>query len=52
MNEFIKSLRSAQITPQQRKTLRGQALAGDLKGAKKGLQRLLSAKESNLKEAK
>lgn len=52
MKEFLVALKRAQITSQQRKTLRGQALAGDLEGAKRGLQRLLSIKESKMKEAK
>ena len=43
VQEFIRSLRYHRLTSQQRKVLRGQALAGDLAGAKKGLQRLCSA---------
>lgn len=38
---FIKSLRYHRLTSQQRKTLRGQALAGDLAGAKAGLQKIM-----------
>ncbi len=40
---FIRALKYHRLTSQQRKTLRGQALAGDLAGAKKGLQRICSA---------
>lgn len=42
INRFIKRLSNykGKITTQQLKTLRGQALAGDLIGAKKGLERL------------
>ena len=43
VQEFIRSLRYHRLTSQQRKTLRGQALAGDLAGAKKELQRFCSA---------
>lgn len=32
------------LTPQQYKTLRGQALAGDIAGAKLGLRRLLEGR--------
>lgn len=38
---FIKALRTIpQLSRQQRKTLKGQALAGDLDGAFKGLQKI------------
>lgn len=33
------------LTTQQLRTLRGQALSGDIAGARKGLERLLEAKE-------
>lgn len=36
---FLRFLRSVELTSQQRKTFRGQALAGDLMGAMNGLQR-------------
>ena len=36
---FLRFLRSVELTSQQRKTFRGQALAGDLMGAMKGLQK-------------
>lgn len=38
---FIRSLRKYDLTKQQVKTLRGQALSGDLAGAKKGLGRMV-----------
>ena len=38
--KFIRGLRKYDLTKQQRKTLRGQALSGDLIGAKKGLEKL------------
>jgi hypothetical protein len=42
INRFIKSLRAYtnRLSRQQLKTLRGQALAGDISGAKKGLERI------------
>ena len=40
---FIRALKYYRLASQQRKTLRGQALAGDLAGAKRGLQRCCSA---------
>jgi len=44
INSFIKVLRSqlGKLTKQQMHTLKGQALSGDLDGAKKGLSRLIS----------
>lgn len=42
---FIKSLKEADLTRQQIKTLRGQALSGDVSGAIKGLDRILKRKE-------
>lgn len=44
---FIKQLKLAPITKQQRRTLRGQAIAGDLSGAQKGLSRVLLRKREN-----
>ncbi len=41
---FIKSLIKYGLSKQQIKTLRGQAFAGDLAGAKKGLERLIRKK--------
>ncbi len=42
INRFIKRLTAykGRIPPQQLKTLRGQALAGDVAGAQKGLERI------------
>lgn len=51
MKEFIRMLgiyRGA-LKKQQIKTLRGQALAGDVEGAKRGLQRIVAR---NMKELK
>lgn len=42
IQEFIRSLRYHRLTSQQRKTLRGQALAGNLPAAKAGLRRIVS----------
>jgi len=46
MNGFLKILKkhSAMLTRQQIRTLRGQALAGDVLGAEKGLRKLLRRK--------
>ena len=44
---FIRSLRNYPFTKQQIKTLRGQALAGKLAGAQKGLERMIARYESN-----
>lgn len=43
INGFVKRLKNYQnrLSKQQLKTLRGQALSGDLTGAKKGLAKLL-----------
>ena len=38
---FIRALKYHRLTSQQRKTLRGQALAGNLPAAKSGLQTIL-----------
>lgn len=40
-DRFIEALKFYELTSKQRKTLRGQAIAGDLEGAQKGLQRIL-----------
>jgi hypothetical protein len=42
---FIKSLKDSNLTRQQIKTLRGQALSGDVDGAIKGLEKILKRKE-------
>ena len=46
---FIKSLKKHQgrLSKQQLKTLRGQALSGNLAGAKKGLTKLLRREKSH-----
>ena len=46
-DRFIESLKFYELTSQQRKTLRGQAIAGDLEGAQKGLQTILDRRENN-----
>ena len=47
--KFIVALRRPKLTAQQKRTLKGQALAGDLKGAQKGFQRLTEANQTNMK---
>ena len=47
LESFIRSLKRYQLTKQQIKTLRGQALAGDLAGAQKGLERMATRHENN-----
>ncbi|MDL2206250.1 hypothetical protein LJC33_04985 [Eubacteriales bacterium OttesenSCG-928-N13] len=50
MTAFLKRLKHhhahSRLTRQQLLTLRGQALAGDLTGAEKGLERILRRKET------
>ena len=46
-DRFIESLKFYELTSQQRKTLRGQVIAGDLEGAQKGLQTILDRRENN-----
>lgn len=43
INQFVKSLKTHQnkLSKQQMKTLRGQALSGDLEGAYKGLKKIM-----------
>ena len=48
---FLKRLKNSGLTKQQFKTIRGQALAGDLQGAQKGLDRLMREKEKRKKGA-
>ena len=45
-NNFLTALKrhDEDLTQQEYKTLRGQALAGDVEGAIKGLERILSRK--------
>ena len=45
IKRFLRQLKDYGLTRQQIKTLRGQALAGDIDGAIKGLERLLERKE-------
>jgi len=47
INDFIRNLTRYQLTSQQIKVLRGQALAGDLVGAQKGLERMVSIHANN-----
>lgn len=47
IDSFIRSLKNSQLTKQQIKTLRGQALTGDLVGAQKGLERMVTRYEYN-----
>ena len=45
--KFFMAVKYSGLTRQQKRTLKGQALAGDLKGALKGLKRLTEAKQNN-----
>lgn len=40
INQFIKELKNSKVTPQQYRTLKGQALSGDLEAAIKGLNKI------------
>lgn len=40
LTAFLLPLKQANLTRQQHKTLRGQALTGDIEGAEKGLRKL------------
>jgi hypothetical protein len=42
MQSFLHSLKYHRLTSQQRKTLRGQALAGNLMAAQAGLRKIVS----------
>ena len=42
IQEFLRALKYHRLTSQQRKTLRGQALAGNLTAAKTGLRKIVS----------
>jgi hypothetical protein len=44
VSKFIRLLNKYTLTKHQRKTLRGQAINGDLEGAKKGLEKLTTVK--------
>lgn len=45
VDRFLKSLKYYRLTVAQRKTLRGQVLAGDLAGARRGLAQILKKAE-------
>lgn len=45
LHKFFKLLKYSGLPAQQKRTLRGQAVCGDLEGAKKGYERLMRAKE-------
>jgi hypothetical protein len=47
--KFFVVIKYSGLTRQQKRTLKGQALAGDLKGAQKGFQRLTEAKRNEAK---
>lgn len=47
IDSFIRSLKHYRLTKQQIKTLRGQALSGDLAGAQKGLERTVTKNAHN-----
>lgn len=49
LSKFIIALKRSELTAQQKRTLKGQALAGDLKGAQKGFQKLTEAKQNHQK---
>ena len=38
---FIRSLKNLPLTRQQKRTLKGQAIAGDIEGAKRGLSKVI-----------
>lgn len=40
ITKFIKNLKQSDLTPHQFKTLKGQALSGDITGARKGLNKI------------
>lgn len=49
MKQFLKFLKTNRhrLTFQQYRTIRGQALAGDLEGARKGLYKLLQRRDAD-----
>lgn len=47
---FLKRLKVSGLSPQHKRTLRGQAIKGDLKGAEKGFYRLVEAQRKARKE--
>ena len=46
INKFIKELKAYKLLKQQFKTLKGQAAAGDIVGARKGLEKILKRMEN------
>ena len=52
LNEFLKQLGANKyvLSRQQIQTLRGQALSGDVDGARKGLERILRRQNGKTKE--
>lgn len=44
LTKFIKQLKQSNLTLQQFKTLKGQALSGDIAGAEKGLHKIKGGK--------
>ena len=46
---FLKEIDKSGLTKQQKKTIKGQALAGDVQGALKGYQRLIRARQTKKK---
>ena len=41
VQRFVRKLQKVNMTKQQRETLRGQAINGDLEGAEKGLNKIM-----------
>jgi hypothetical protein len=50
VHEFIKSLQWYGLTKQERRTLKGQALKGQLAAARRGLRTILERKSDGIKE--
>lgn len=49
--KFLRQLRKSGLTPQQKRTLKGQVLAGDFESAKKGYEKLMNRKNDRKGEA-
>lgn len=45
ISKFVKELKESNLTPQQYRTLKGQAISGELEAAKKGLIKIKKRKE-------
>lgn len=41
MYKLLKAIHKSPLTAQQKRTIRGQVLAGDVEGAKKGFEKLM-----------